>query len=149
MGAPRRSDAPAGATCTEFECQLTLDGICATAREADAVLTAANAGESARYFCHLAIEEMLTNLMRHASPSAARLSLQIDGDEFSLLFTDDGEAFDPTQSPDPDLSLPVASRPVGGLGLYLLRKLASGASYVRREGWNLATFRHPLRDSKG
>ncbi len=148
MDAPRRSKESPDATCTEFDCRLTLEGIGATARTVDTALTAAGAGESARYFCHLAIEEMLTNLMRHSSPSAARLSLRIDQGEVFLSFMDDGRAFDPTKSPDPDLSLPVASRSIGGLGLFLLRKLASGASYTRREGWNLTTFRHPLGDRR-
>ena len=49
---------------------------------------------------------------------------------------DDGHAFNPLEAPTPDLSLAMENRPLGGLGIHLLRKLADGITYERRNGTN-------------
>ena len=49
---------------------------------------------------------------------------------------DDGHAFNPLEAPPPDLSLPMEKRPIGGLGIHLLRELSDGITYERRNGTN-------------
>jgi anti-sigma regulatory factor (Ser/Thr protein kinase) len=53
---------------------------------------------------------------------------------------DCGEYFDPRETPDPDIAKDVADREVGGLGLYLVRKIAVDIAYARRDGRNVTTF---------
>jgi len=50
---------------------------------------------------------------------------------------DDGKPFDPLQAPPPDLSLPLERRPIGGLGIHLIRNLMDEVSYARVGGRNV------------
>ena len=54
--------------------------------------------------------------------------------------TDDDRAFNPMEAPAPDLSLPIEERPIGGLGLYLLRTLSDVMTYERRDRLNCVTL---------
>ena len=59
--------------------------------------------------------------------------------EVRLVFADRGSPFDPTRTADPDLSAPVADRQVGGLGLYMVRKMSRLVAYERRGDENVLT----------
>jgi anti-sigma regulatory factor (Ser/Thr protein kinase) len=90
----------------------------------------------------LALEEMLTNLATHgnAADSPATIRLAIDPHKVNVEIIDCGEYFDPRETPDPDIAKDVADREVGGLGLYLVRKIAVDIAYARRDGRNVTTF---------
>jgi anti-sigma regulatory factor (Ser/Thr protein kinase) len=49
---------------------------------------------------------------------------------------DQGKPFDPTKHPEPDVSLPIEERPIGGLGIHLTRKMMSSFKYERAGGEN-------------
>lgn len=151
MDGAQRPDSASPPRTVEFVSELTLDAITSTARAADAVLAEAGADADARYFCHLAIEEMLTNIARHSphGPRSANVRLTVEAEDFTLVFTDAGAPFDSTSAPEPDLSLPVAARPVGGLGLFLLRQLAASFTSERVGACNVNTLRHALRERNG
>ncbi|MBR3725132.1 MAG: ATP-binding protein [Bacteroidales bacterium] len=54
--------------------------------------------------------------------------------------------FDPTIREEVDTTLPVEERPIGGLGIHLIRRLMDSINYERREGRNILTLRkriHP------
>jgi len=88
----------------------------------------------------LIAEEWLTNVLRAAAGrSLPRLSLELALPEagIELVFRDDGEAFDPLVAEPPELELPVDERPVGGLGIHLIRQTARSCEYERLDGCNL------------
>jgi anti-sigma regulatory factor (Ser/Thr protein kinase) len=58
--------------------------------------------------------------------------------------TDDGNPFDPLTQLAPDTTLPVEDRPIGGLGLHLLRQMSDGFAYARIDGNNRVTMRKRL-----
>ncbi len=89
----------------------------------------------------LILDELFSNIVRYGYDGqaahgtiAVRLSL-IRG-RLAIDVTDDGRAFDPLAAPIPDLDLPAADRPIGGLGIYFVRKLVDEAQYFRRGGRN-------------
>lgn len=57
-----------------------------------------------------------------------------------LTVIDDGRAFDPLAAPPPNLSTDVRERPIGGLGLHMLREMADEIVYKRRDGTNRLTL---------
>jgi len=61
-----------------------------------------------------------------------------------LTVTDDGHPFNPLEAPEPDTTLPVEERPIGGLGIYLLRKMFDRMDYTRTDGKNRVTLRKKL-----
>jgi len=66
-----------------------------------------------------------------------------------VVVTDDGPAFDPLGAPEPDMSLGVEERPVGGLGIALVRKLMDETEYERRDGKNRLRLRRRLVPMEG
>jgi serine/threonine-protein kinase RsbW len=89
------------------------------------------------------LEELLTNLARYGYPGQAKpdgvaeVTLELVGDLMTIEFGDDGQPFNPLDSVAPDLSERLDSRPVGGLGLHMVRELADEAHYSRRGGRNV------------
>src|SRR5271165_4972036 len=88
------------------------------------------------------LEELITNWLKYgyperSEPGLAEVALALEGSRLTIKFEDDGAAFDPLAEPPPDLSQPLETRPVGGLGLYLLRGLADEMSYKRSNDRNV------------
>jgi len=86
-------------------------------------------------------EEVLTNVVKYAFEPGATPALELcvsftDG-AVRLAFRDEGRAFDPLGEPPADLDLPPEQRPLGGLGLTLVRALVDEARYEREEGANV------------
>ena len=59
----------------------------------------------------------------------------------ALVFTDDGAPYDPLAHADPDTSLPAEDRPIGGLGILMVKKMASSVTYRRDGARNVLTVR--------
>jgi serine/threonine-protein kinase RsbW len=88
------------------------------------------------------LEELLTNLVKYgypdrAEPGRAEIVLALNGSRLEIEFIDDGCAFDPLAGPLPNLDEPLEERPIGGLGLHLLRSLSDGVRYERRDNKNV------------
>ena len=91
---------------------------------------------------HLALvfEEMLINIVRHGNAPGIEASLTLTAGELRGEVIDDGPAFDPLQAPPPDLDAALDDRPIGGLGIHLLRSLTDEARYERQDGRNRLIF---------
>lgn len=89
------------------------------------------------------LEELLTNLSKYGYPDRnereglAEVNLELAGNQLVIEFGDDGQAFDPLAKASPDLEQSIRSRPVGGLGLHIVRALADEAQYSRRDDRNV------------
>lgn len=89
----------------------------------------------------LALEEHLTNVMEYAYEDRReheiRVRLEVDGAQLVVEVEDDGRAFDPTQAPEVDTSLPLDQRPLGGLGIHFIRHCMDEVRYQRRATRNV------------
>jgi anti-sigma regulatory factor (Ser/Thr protein kinase) len=99
-------------------------------------------GEDERARLLIMFEELLTNLIKYGygpetPPGSAELGLALAGDRLTLEFSDDGKPFDPFLQPAPDLERAPEDRPVGGLGIHILRALSEEAHYSRTNGRNV------------
>jgi anti-sigma regulatory factor (Ser/Thr protein kinase) len=101
--------------------------------------------DSAVHAVQLALEELLTNILHYAYEDAGDHSISIrldcEGDALRIEVEDDGRAFDLTSHPPPDLSLPLADRPIGGLGIHMIRRSLDQVDYRRAGGRNIVTLR--------
>jgi serine/threonine-protein kinase RsbW len=88
----------------------------------------------------LALEEIFMNVVMHGSAGGARrhveVSLAMTPEGLTVTVEDDGPGFDPLSLPPPDVTAGLAERPVGGLGVYLVRQMMDSVSYARIEGRN-------------
>lgn len=120
------------------------DAIVPASEAAEAWLEQHSAGPEAAYLILLAIEELVTNCIKYAYDDTAEHTIAIvlsaDARALTMTFVDDGRPFDPLSAAAPDLDAAAAERSVGGLGIFLLRSLADGMTYERRDGANRLTL---------
>lgn len=91
----------------------------------------------------LALEEAVTNVINYAygdGEGEITLTAERQGDALVFEIKDQGEAFDPTQVGEPDVTLPAEERQLGGLGLFLIRKIMDGVHYRRIQDTNILTL---------
>lgn len=93
---------------------------------------------------NLVLEEAISNVILYAYPKEERQEILLTArkSDKNLIFvlTDSGKEFDPTQAPDADITLSSEERPIGGLGIYLIRKIMNEVAYQRIEGKNVLTL---------
>ena len=94
----------------------------------------------------LVAEELFTNTFRHCQPVAGAesvtLCIELAGQEIELTYEDGERAWDPLQHIDPSvLELPLAQRPVGGLGVILIDGFAEQVQYERVQQRNRVRVR--------
>lgn len=84
---------------------------------------------------HLVLEEALSNVILYAYEKGSTHEIRIDVNytdhQLGITITDTGRPFDPTQQKEPDIHLPAEERPIGGLGIFLIRKIMDEVSYQR------------------
>ena len=61
-----------------------------------------------------------------------------------LILTDTGKEFDPTVVPEADITLSAEERPIGGLGIFLIRQIMNEVRYDRINGKNILTLEKKL-----
>jgi sigma-B regulation protein RsbU (phosphoserine phosphatase) len=86
------------------------------------------------------VEELVCNVMDHGAPhgvDALSVDACVEGGRVVLDIRDNGAAYDPLAHAPPDLDADIADRPIGGLGIHLVRELAQDARYRREGGWNI------------
>lgn len=96
------------------------------------------------YLVQLCLEELALNAMtygRQKGLSEFQVSITPGVEEIMVELHDDGAAFDPTKdAPIPDPAAAISDRPVGGLGIFLIREMVDDLAYRREEGWNHLTI---------
>lgn len=91
----------------------------------------------------VAIEEIFVNVANYAYPGTegeVDVNLVIEAGKACVTFTDSGIAFDPIAKVDPDINASVEDRPIGGLGIYIVKKSMDGIEYERKDGKNILSF---------
>lgn len=102
------------------------------------------ADETLRFQLRLAIEEAVENIVSYAYADAAEPWLEVhaerQGGNLVITLKDGGRPFNPLEHEAPDLSLPAEERPVGGLGIFLTRRMTDAVSYTYADGCNILTL---------
>lgn len=92
----------------------------------------------------LAVEEGVTNIIihgYHGQPGFIDIKLRRSGDALVVCLRDTATPFDPATVPGPDLTLPLEQRPVGGLGVHMMRQLMDEMTHrITSRGGNELTL---------
>ncbi len=95
---------------------------------------AAGLDEESAFDVQMAVDEACTNSILHAYNGDAdgelRVCCYLDGSEFVVEITDFGQPFNPDAVPEPDFSSPLEERTIGGLGVYLMRRLMDSVQFT-------------------
>ena len=96
----------------------------------------------------LSLEEIVTNVINHGytdgQPHTFTVAFSVTDHRITVVVDDDAPAYDPLARPEVDTSLPLEDRPIGGLGVHLVKKLMTSARYERRDGHNVLTLERLL-----
>jgi anti-sigma regulatory factor (Ser/Thr protein kinase) len=96
--------------------------------------------DAATFKVKLVLEEILMNVISYGGNGGRKpritLLLSQQNDLVSMEISDDGIAYDPLTAPPPDLESELDDRPIGGLGVHLVRELMDSVSYRFKDGRN-------------
>ena len=88
-------------------------------------------------------EEIFANITFYAYPEQNGIIEAVftkTNDNITIEFIDEGIEYNPLEKPDPDINLPPEERPLGGLGIYMVKNMTDNISYKRENNQNILTL---------
>ena len=104
--------------------------------------------EALRFRIRLSVEEIAENIVTHAYNNGngfIEITTSLENDILTISFKDAGVPFNPLDKQDPDVTLGIDERPVGGLGIFICKKMMDSVSYVFEDGCNNFTMKIKTR----
>lgn len=98
----------------------------------------------------VAADELFTNIASYAynlekGNVTVRVEVFEDPLTVEITFIDNGVPYDPLAKADPDTTLSVEERQIGGLGIFIVKKSMDAVNYEYKEGRNILTIRKKIR----
>lgn len=125
-----------------------LEGISALTEHIASFLCQKGWGEAQIYRVILVLDELLTNTVSygyprasHACPMEICVEMSMTPEGLHLVLKDNGIPFNPLNKPAPSLQASVEDRPIGGLGIHLMRSFMDHISYERQGNTNILTLK--------
>ena len=139
------SGAVPGGNAASIRRPATLDHLPALVEFVRGACAAAGADASSCFALRLAVEEVCTNLMRHAyrggAPGPIEVSVSGGDGRIVVTITDFAPPFSPDEAPRPDLDASWEERRIGGLGWHLVKSVVDEVRYeARAEAGNRLTL---------
>lgn len=120
----------------------------------DAFCDAERVPDEVAWRLRVALDEIVANIVSHGHPAgvgshpALDVWFRAEPDAVEVTVADDGAAFNPLLHPEPDITVPLASRKPGGLGITLVKSLMDDVRYERTDR-NVLTIRKCLGPATG
>jgi len=112
----------------------------------DARLEACGCPMKSQMQVDVAIDELFSNIANYAynpevGPATVRVAVDGEPLAVTITFIDRGVPYNPLGKDDPDVALSVEDRQIGGLGIFMVKKLMDDMTYEYRDGQNILTIR--------
>ena len=109
------------------------------------ILERAGFSEEKKLQVHLVVEEIFVNIASYAYENGnGKMNLRIEETEdphtVEITFTDSGIPYDPLAKDDPDVTLTAEERQIGGLGIFMFKKMMDDVRYEYKDGKNVLTL---------
>ena len=112
---------------------------------ADTILEELGCSVKAQMQIDIAIEEIFVNIAHYAYPESEGDAVIYvepgEGPSVTITFEDEGIQYDPLKNEDPDITLSAEDRPIGGLGIFMVKKSMDEVSYEYKDGKNRLTIK--------
>lgn len=133
----------------EIKLEAFIDNTAAARDFADECLAAAGCPRKVRMQLGIVVDEIFSNIARYAyadRSSGGGGTAVITADTSApgcavLTFADEGVPYNPLEHPDPDTALPASERGIGGLGIFMSKKLTDEMTYAYIGGRNVLTVK--------
>lgn len=86
---------------------------------------------------NIAVDEIYSNIQQYSGANEVTITCSIGDNCVEFVFTDDGAAYDPLQKEDPDTTLALEEREIGGLGIFMVKKSMDTMEYEYKDGKNI------------
>ena len=139
----------AAAPVKELTVEATVENISAVAGFVEAELDAVDCPPKAKMQIGVAIDEIMANIAQYAyapgtGPVTVRFGYEQASKTATLTFLDKGMPYNPLEKKDPDVTLSAEDRPIGGLGIFLVKKTMDSMDYAYKFGQNVLTIQKKL-----
>ena len=81
------------------------------------------------YSLKVVIDEIYSNIIYYSGAKNAEILIRNDTDIITLVFRDDGKQYNPLEAEEPDITARIEERKIGGLGLFMVKKMAESVAY--------------------
>ncbi|MBR1439958.1 MAG: ATP-binding protein [Lachnospiraceae bacterium] len=91
----------------------------------------------------IAVEEIYVNIAHYAyggKEGEAKVRIDITPKNCRISFADQGIPYNPLEKEDPDLTLSAEDRPIGGLGIFMVKEMMDRVTYEHKDGKNILTI---------
>jgi serine/threonine-protein kinase RsbW len=125
---------------TSFEIPAELEQIPKVSDEIERCMNVHGWAEDAILDVQLAVEEAVTNSILHGydgTYGTIAIRIETSPHQITIEIADDAPAFDPLSVPDPDISADIEDRQIGGLGIFLIRRVMDEVSYRYENNKNI------------
>lgn len=85
----------------------------------------------------IAADEIYSNIVYYSGAGSATVTVVDNGEKLRVCFADDGKPYDPTTAKEPDITLSAEEREIGGLGIFMVKKMAAEIDYRHENGKNI------------
>jgi len=136
----------------DWTAEASLDSIPVLTEDIGRELDTLDCSKTARRQINVALDELLSNIANYAyAPGTGSMTVRMGYEEgtgtVSLSFLDSGVPWNPLEKPDPDVTLAPEDRPVGGLGILMVKKKMDGMEYRYEGNQNILTIYKRIRES--
>ena len=104
-------------------------------------LDAAECAEKTKSAMMVAIDEIASNIVRYSGAPDFTVQVVVEEASVSVVFSDAGKKFKPLEKADPNVSLSADERAIGGLGLFMVKRMMDEVTYDHVDGRNVLTIR--------
>ena len=130
----------------ELTIEATPENVDTVIEFVDAQLEEYGCGMKEQMAIDVAIDELFANIAHYAyNPETGYATVQVDvlNDPLSVevTFIDNGKQYDPLAKDDPDTTLSVEDRPIGGMGILIVKKSMDAVNYEYKDGKNILTIK--------
>ena len=148
MAGGSRSTGGAGAeekSVKELTLEATLENLHKVTDFIDGILEELECPMKAQIQIDVAIDELFSNIARYAyrkgiGKATVRLEEERDPRAVRITFIDQGVPYNPLEQKDPDITLAAEDRPIGGLGVFVVKKTMDDVRYEHRDGKNILSI---------
>ena len=91
------------------------------------------------YSLKVVADEIYSNIVHYSEAKAAEILFRNDAEKIILVFEDDGNPYNPLEAEEPDITAGIEDRKIGGLGLFMVKKMAESVVYEYTAGKNQMT----------
>ncbi len=117
----------------------TMEGLAEASAFLMAVLGPSGCAPKTKSSLMVAMDEIASNIVRYSGAKEFSVAIELADDPpvVRLVFSDEGRPYNPLAKSDPDVTLSAEEREVGGLGIFMVKKMMDEISYSHEDGRNV------------